>query len=163
VLPEIREQPDFGNNKMSALRLYPLAVGAATIAAVGVGYLLRSRRKTPDQLERERRQRLSTHGRIIDGTIIDAQEVTNEGADAITLLIYRYDVSGVSYEASQDITHLRQFVDIHTCQIGLPSSVKYDPQNPGDSIVIAEDWSGLRLNPIAIPIRKRAPVPVPAK
>jgi len=147
---------------MSALRFYPVAIGAVTLAAVGVGYLLRSRRKTPDQLERERRQRLSTHGRIIDGTIIDAQEVTN-GDSPIQLLIFRYDVSGVSYEASQDITHLRQFVDIHTCQIGLPSSVKYDPQNPGDSIVIAEDWSGLRLNPIAIPARKRTPVPVPAK
>ena len=129
-------------------------------AAVGVGYLLRSRRKTPDQLERERRLRLSTHGRIIDGTIIDAQEVTNGDSNPIQLLIFRYDVSGVSYEASQDITHLRQFVDIHTCQIGLPSSVKYDPQNPGDSIVIAEDWSGLRLNPIAIPVRKRKPVSV---
>ncbi len=140
---------------MSAVRLYPLAIGAVTIAAVGVGYLLRSRRKTPEQLERERRLRLSTHGRIIDGTIIDAQEVTNGDSHPIQLLIFRYDVSGVSYEASQDITHLRQFVDIHTCQIGLPSSVKYDPQNPGDSIVIAEDWSGLRLNPIAIPTRKR--------
>ena len=144
---------------MSALRLFPL-VGVTAAAAVGVGYLLRSRRKTPDQLERERRLRLSTHGRIIDGTIIDAQEVTNGDANPIQLLIFRYDVSGVSYEASQDITHLRQFVDIHTCQIGLPSSVKYDPQNPGDSIVIAEDWSGLRLNPIALPPKKRAPVPV---
>lgn len=144
---------------MSALRLFPL-VGVTAVAAVGVGYLLRSRRKTPDQLELERRLRLSTHGRIIDGTIIDAQEVANGDSNPIQLLIYRYDVSGVSYEASQDITHLRQFVDIHTCQIGLPSSVKYDPQNPGDSIVIAEDWSGLRLNPVAIPVRKRTPVSV---
>jgi len=144
---------------MSALRLYPVVVGAATIAAIGVGYILRGHRKTPEQLERERRQRISTHGRIIDGTVIDAQEVTNGNANPVQLLIYRYDVSGVSYEASQDITHLRQFVDIHTCQIGLPSSVKYDPQNPGDSIVISEGWSGLRLNPIAVPRLKRTPVP----
>ena len=141
---------------MTALRLYPAVVGGAAVLAFGVGYLLRKRRKTPEQFERERRLRLSTHGRIIDGTVIDAQEVVDGAADPILLLIYRYDVSGVSYEASQDITHLRQFVDIHTCQIGLPSSVKYDPQNPGDSIVIAEDWSGLRLNPIVIPARKRA-------
>jgi hypothetical protein len=144
---------------MSALRLYPVVVGAATVLAVGVGYALRSRRKTPDQLERERRLRISTHGRIIDGTVIDAQETSND-ANAMQLLIYRYDVSGVSYEASQDITHLRQFVDIHTCQIGLPSSVKYDPQNPGDSIVISEEWSGLRLNPVVIASRKRKPVAV---
>lgn len=142
---------------MTALRLYPAVLGGATVLALAIGYMLRSRRKTPDQLERERRLRISTHGRIIDGTVIDAQEVVNGNANPIQLLIYRYDVSGVSYEASQDITHLRQFVDIHTCQIGLPSSVKYDPQNPGDSIVISEEWSGLRLNPIGLPLKKRIP------
>jgi len=138
---------------MSVLRLYPVVLGGATLLAVGAGYYLRKRRKTPEQLERERRLRLSTHGRIIDGTVIDAQEVTNEHGP-VQLLIYRYDVSGVSYEASQDITYLRQYVDIHTCKIGLPSSVKYDPQNPGDSIVISEEWSGLRLNPV-IPLKRR--------
>lgn len=140
---------------MSALRLYPAVLGGATVLALGVGYVLRKRRKTPEQLERERRMRLSVHGRIIDGTVIDAQEMPNGDGNPILLLIYRYDVSGVSYEASQDITYLRQFVDIHTCQIGLPSSVKYNPQNPGDSIVISEEWSGLRLNSAGVPIRKR--------
>jgi len=141
---------------MSALRFYPAVLGGATVAlALGFGYVLRKRRKTPEQLERERRMRISVHGRIIDGTVIDAQEVANGNGNPVQLLIYRYDVSGVSYEASQDITHLRQFVDIHTCKIGLPSSVKYDPQNPGDSIVISEEWSGLRLNSLGVPIKKR--------
>jgi len=132
-------------------------LGGATVLALGVSYVLRKRRKSPEQIERERRMRISTYGRIIDGTVIDAQEVANgNGNDnPVQLLIYRYDVSGVSYEASQDITHLRQFVDIHTCKIGLPSSVKYDPQNPGDSIVISEQWSGLRLNSLGVPIKKR--------
>lgn len=140
---------------MNALRLYPAIMGGATVLAFGVGYVLRKRRKTPEQLERERRMRISVHGRIIDGTVIDAQETTNGSGNTVQLLIYRYDVSGVSYEASQDITHLRQYVDIHTCKIGLPSSVKYDPQNPGDSIVISEQWSGLRLNSLGVPIKKR--------
>ena len=148
---------------MTALRLYPVVIGAVTVVGLGVAYVLRSRRKTAEQLERERRQRLSMHGRIIDGTVIDAQEIANGDAHAVQLLIYRYDVSGVSYEASQDITHLRQFVDIHTCQIGLPSSVRYDPQNPGDSIVISEQWSGLRLNPVSVPVRPRAARAVPKK
>jgi len=145
------------NQTMSTLRYIPAALGGASLMVLGVGYILRKRRKTPEQLERERRMRLSMHGRIIDGTVIDAQEMANTSGNAVQLLIYRYDVSGVSYEASQDITHLRQYVDIHTCQIGLPSSVKYDPQNPGDSIVISEEWSGLRLNLVGVPIRKRAP------
>ena len=129
-------------------------LGGATVLLVGAGYFLRKRRKTPEQLERERRLRISTHGRIIDGTVIDAQESANVDGSSVQLLIYRYDVSGVSYEASQDITHLRQYVDLHTCKIGLPSSVKYDPQNPGDSIVISEEWSGLRLAPV-IPLRRK--------
>jgi hypothetical protein len=140
---------------MSALRYYPALIGGATLLAVGTTYLLRRGRKTPDQLEKERRLRISLHGRITDGTVIDAQEITQEGHDSIQLLIYQYDVAGVSYEASQDITYLRQYVDIHTCKVGLPSSVKYNPQNPGDSIVIAEDWSGLRTDPIVSGIRRR--------
>ena len=141
---------------MSALRLYPAVIGGAALVAVGARFLLRLRRKTAEQLERERRERISTHGRIIDGTVIDTQELPNANG-SVQLLIFRYDVGGVSYEASQDITHLRQFVDLHTCKIGLPSSVKYDPQNPGDSIVISETWSGLRLNPIVnqFPMMKR--------
>lgn len=123
-----------------------MLLGGAAVLAVGIGYMFHKRRKTPEQLERERRIRISMYGRITDGTVIDAQEVSNPAA--MQLLIYQYDVGGVSYEASQDITHLRQFVDIHTCKVGVPASVKYNPQNPGDSIVIAEDWSGLRLKPL---------------
>jgi hypothetical protein len=111
--------------------------------AVGVVYWIRSRRKTADQRETERRQWLSATGRIIDGTVLDVQEATLDGR-AFQLLIYNYDVAGASYEASQDITHLRQFVDLHNCKIGLPASVKYDPHNPGNSIVVAEGWTGLR-------------------
>jgi hypothetical protein len=118
------------------------AVGAAALGA-GVTYWVRSRRKTPEQLERERRLRISSSGRITDGTVIDAQEVPNGGKPA-QFLIYQYDVGGVGYEASQDVTYLRQFVDLHSCRIGLPASVKYDPTNPGNSIVITEEWSGLR-------------------
>ncbi len=140
--------------EMSALRYTPALIGGLAALTVGAGYMLRRRRKTPEQLEKERRERISAHGRIIDGTVIDAQEMT-EGENTVQLLIYQYDVGGVSYEASQDITHLRQFVDIHTCKVGVPSSIKYDPQNPGDSIVISENWSGLRLNPIVNRWRRR--------
>ena len=117
---------------------------AGTIGAIGLVYLAVGRRKTPEEYERQRRERINNFGRITDGTVLDAQEmqVNNKPAQ---LVIYQYDVGGVSYEASQDITTLRQWVDLHTCRIGLPTSVKYDPQNPGNSIVIAEGWIGLRM------------------
>ena len=117
---------------------------AATIGAIGIAFYSRSTRKTPEDIERSRRTRINSYGRITDGTVLDAQEMTANHRPA-QLVIYQYDVGGVSYEASQDITYLRQWVDLHTCRIGLPTSVKYDPQNPGNSIVIAEGWIGLRM------------------
>ena len=130
---------------MDALRVYLwVALGAAAAAGSGVGYWLRSRRKSPEERERERRLWLSQHGRITDGTVIDVREVSANGSGPRQMIIYRYDVGGVSYEASQDVTHLRQFIDIHSCKLGLPTSIRYDPQNPGDSIVISEAWKGLR-------------------
>jgi hypothetical protein len=130
---------------MSSLRLYPLVfVGSGAAAALGAYYWARSHRKTPEQREQERRQRLATSGRITDGTVLDFREYADDGQPAVQLLIYTYDVAGVSYECSQDITRLRQRVDSHSCQIGAPASIKYDPQSPGNSIVISEQWTGLR-------------------
>jgi hypothetical protein len=128
---------------MNSLRYLPYAFMGVAAVGAGVGYWMYSRRKTPDQLEQERRARINAGGRITDGTVIDAQEMEN-GSKPAQFLIYQYDVGGVGYEASQDVTYLRQFVDLHSCRIGLPASVKYDPANPGNSIVICEEWSGLR-------------------
>jgi hypothetical protein len=132
----------------SAMGRFPvsslLAIAVAVLLLAGAGLWLRSRRKTPEQLERERRLRLNAMGRITDGTVLDVHEERGQRGRVQQLLIYRYDVAGVSYEASQDVTHLRHLVDLHSCRIGLPASVKYDAQNPGNSIVIAEGWTGLR-------------------
>jgi hypothetical protein len=124
--------------------LYAAYAGGAVVAAIGISFWMRANKKTPEDRERMRRERINSFGRITDGTVLDAHEmeVNNKPAQ---LVIYQYDVGGVSYEASQDITQLRQWVDMHTCRIGLPTSVKYDPQNPGNSIVIAEGWIGLRM------------------
>lgn len=129
---------------MSPLRLYPLIISTAAAASVFWFYMVRGRRKTPEQREQERRQRIAAIGRITDGTVIDVQELPFENQHAATMLIYQYDVAGVSYEASQDVTYLRQWVNLHSCRLGLPTSVKYDPQNPGNSLVVSERWMGLR-------------------
>ncbi len=128
---------------MNPLRLYMIAVGAAGVAAASYA-LLRRKPKTSDDIERERRKWLNGIGRITDGTVIDVQEISPNGKTAATMLIYQYDVAGVSYEASQDVTYLRQWINLHSCRLGLPTSVKYDPHNPGNSLVISEGWMGLR-------------------
>src|SRR5207237_10425082 len=121
----------------------PIVAGGVAALAAGAGVLLwRVRRKTPEQREQERRIRIAQLGRITDGTVIDVSELSisqnSNGSGALQLLIYQYDVAGVSYEAAQDVTHLRPFVDLHTCRIGVPASITYAPQHPGNSIVIAE-------------------------
>ena len=84
--------------------------------------------------------------RIAANAIADRIVAVMQGASnrPSTFLIYQYDVAGVSYEASQDVTYLRQFINLHSCRLGLPTSVRFDPQNPGNSIVLSERWMGLR-------------------
>ena len=128
---------------MLPIRLYSWVL-AGSGAALAAFLLLRRKRKGPDELERERREWLDHVGRITDGTVIDVQEISATGDRPSTMLIFQYDVAGVSYEASQDVTYLRQLINLHSCRLGLPTSVRYDPQNPGNSIVISERWMGLR-------------------
>ena len=128
---------------MIALRIYTLALSTIGLAAASYA-LLRRKPRDADEVELERRTWLNTVGRITDGTVIDVQEIAKETDRPATMLIYQYDVAGVSYEASQDVTYLRQWLNLHSCRLGLPTSVKYDSRNPGNSMVIAEGWMGLR-------------------
>ncbi len=128
---------------MNPLRLYTVIL-AGSGALLAAYLLLRRKPKDAKELERERRLWLDRVGRITDGTVIDVQELQATDHKSSTLLIYQYDVAGVSYEASQDVTYLRQFINLHSCRLGLPTSVRYDPQNPGNSMVVSERWMGLR-------------------
>ena len=128
---------------MEITRIYWVPAVAAALVVV---YLAsRRKRKTADDLELERRQFIDRVGRITDGTVIDVQEMAaSEKQRSAILLIYNYDVAGVSYECSQDVTYLRHWINLHSCRLGLQTSVKYDPQNPGNSLVVSENWMGLR-------------------
>lgn len=129
---------------MDSLRLYGL-VTAGGVALLGAYALLRPRAKTAEELEKDRRLWLEGTGRITDGTVIDVQELSAaNNHHAAVMLIYKYDVAGVTYECSQDVTYLRHWINLHSCRLGLHTSVKYDPQNPGNSLVVSENWMGLR-------------------
>jgi len=128
---------------MIPFHLYGLIL-AGSGAVLAVYLLLRRKPKSADDLERERREWLDRVGRITDGTVIDVQETPASEHKPLTFLIYQYDVAGVSYEASQDVTYLRQRINLHSCRLGVPTSVRYDPQNPGNSMVVSERWLGLR-------------------
>jgi hypothetical protein len=59
------------------------------------------------------------------------------------LLHYTYAISGVSYETAQDVTGLEERLHLARIASGQIASVKYDPSNPSNSILLADDWSGL--------------------
>lgn len=128
---------------MTLLRIYALT-GALAIATASTVAWFNGRKKTPEQREALRRQRINSQGRITDGTVLDVQEVDSDASHSTQLVIYTYDVAGVQYECSQDITNLREILDVNSCRIGVMASVKYDPHMPGNSIVVSETWCGLR-------------------
>lgn len=130
------------------------AFAAAGLCAGGALAWMRLRKRpTEEELERRRRQFLVKTGRIMDGTILDTSEVEQDEDGELHLILYRYELAGVVYECSQDVTHLKEYVDIHDCRLSFPCSVRYDPRQPGNSIVVAETWSGLRDTANSVPVR----------
>lgn len=104
-------------------------------------------------MERQRRAYLNQIGRIVEGQITDLVEVAEDTArrkdsreadGRRKLVCYSYSISGVSYETAQDITSLEGRAGLDRIITGLPASIKYDPSNPSNSILLADDWSGLR-------------------
>ena len=130
------------------------ALNAAALTVVAGAFISRLLGRSPDadEIERQRRSYLNQIGRIVEGQITDLVEVAEDTArgkgktsDAKRRLVcYSYSISGVSYETAQDITSLEGRAGLERIVTGLPASVKYDPSNPSNSIVIADDWSGLR-------------------
>ena len=59
------------------------------------------------------------------------------------LVRYSYSISGVTYETAQDITGIEERLHLARVAAGQIASVKYDPSNPSNSILVADDWSGL--------------------
>jgi hypothetical protein len=146
---------------MSALSLRdPQVFGALAAAGLCIGGVVAwstmRKRPTEEELERQRRQHLVKAGRIMDGTILDISDVgpSESGrAGGMHLILYRYEIAGVVYECSQDVTQLKEHVNIYECRLSFPCSVRYDPRCPTNSIVVAENWSGLRETANSVPIR----------
>ena len=128
---------------MHPLRWYSVGICALTLSAAAVAWVIRARRAKPDR-EQLRRAWLSRSGRLTTGTTLDLHDAMDEKQQQIMLLSYQYHVSGVAYEASQDITRLQEVIDFETWRVGQAATVRYDPHNPGNSIVISETWNGLR-------------------
>jgi hypothetical protein len=116
---------------------------AAALVAVGL-WMVFHKRPTPEERERARRQLLARSGRLVDGMLLDICEFEAEDGRTLTMLVYSYRIGGVDYESSQDITDMRGVVDAAEVRAGFPCSARYLPGSPQNSIVVAEEWTGLR-------------------
>ena len=108
------------------------------------------RRRAPAERERRRRLAVHAHGRLGSATVVDFRD---------GVVTYTYWVGGVEHLASQDLSPLAHLLppDPDT-MIELPASIKYLARNPANSIVLCEEWSGLRF-----PQGASAPEPRPER
>jgi hypothetical protein len=125
------------------------AVMGSGLLALGL-WLIFHKRPSEEELERVRRLFLARSGRLVDGMLLEVCEVfcparsKKEIDRTLTMLLFSYRIGGVDYESSQDVTEMGSVIDVSQVRAGFPCSVRYQPGNPHNSIVVAEEWSGLR-------------------
>jgi hypothetical protein len=107
---------------------------AAALAALAI-WIARRMRATPEKRERLRRLSIHTTGRLGDAFLTEVRE---------NLLHYTYKVRGVQYEASQDVSALRDRLPADPDRMIGMVAMKYLSKNPANSILLCEEWSGLR-------------------
>jgi hypothetical protein len=133
---------------------WQITAGLVLLAALGAAgaWLKLRKRPSAQELELARRQFLVQSGRIVDGMLLDVCEVDAEDGRTLTMLLFNYRIAGVDYECSQDVTLLREILDVAQVRAGFPCSVRYQPGNPQNSIVVAEGWTGIRAGLPVLPI-----------
>ncbi len=94
------------------------------------------KRRSPEQAERARRLYLGARGRITEA------EITAVQGHSVS---YSYHVGGVSYQVVQDVSPFADALPQDASLLPGPVLVRYLPANPANSIVIGEQWSGIRL------------------
>jgi len=142
-------------------------IGVAAAVIVAAAVLLHrhfQKPQDPEDEERRRRFQLNQVGRIVEGLVVELVEtpgtasldsgpavatpqtapVSGGSAFGIRRLVrYSYSIAGVTYETAQDVTGLEERLCLERLAAGQPASVKYDPANPSNSILVADDWSGI--------------------
>ena len=127
-----------------------LACAFAAPLPVLAFWIARRMRATPEKRERLRRLSIHANGRLGEAFLTAVDE---------NLLHYTYKVRGVQYEASQDVSALRDRLPADPDRMIGMVGMKYLPKNPANSLLLCEDWSGLRE-----PFRRVTPVaPFPSR
>jgi hypothetical protein len=120
----------------TAAETLTLVLAVVLVILIGLlGYRAwKESRVSPQERERRRCAALVAHGKMGDATLVEVRD---------NLLFYSYAVRGVEYIASQDVALWQSHLPADFSVSG-PVAVRYDARNPANSIVVAEQWSGLR-------------------
>ena len=127
--------PDSWTGLLSNPVAIAVALGALVIVLLVVRHYYLTPAPTPEELERLRRLAIHRGGKMGDGEIVDVDD---------NAIVYSYSVAGVVYTASQDATELRAIMPPDPMSMIGPVMIKFDPRNAANSIVLCEEWSGLR-------------------
>jgi hypothetical protein len=117
--------------------------GIALLLIAAAIFIAMRFQRSPEKREKLRRLAVNRQGRLGDAMITEANDHT---------LYYSYTIRGVHYTASQDVTPLRDRLPENPERLIGIASIKYATNNPANSILLCEEWSGLRIN-------AREPVP----
>ena len=105
---------------LNPIRVFEIAAGAvvvAGLAAAGAWMVLR-KKPSEEELEVARRLFLAQSGRLVDGTLLDVCEVPTPEGILLTMLLYGYRIGGVDYQCTQDVTRMRDIVDVTSVRAG---------------------------------------------
>jgi len=118
-----------------------LMAGVAGALTGVAAWFVPAARRSPAERERRRRLAVNVRGRTGGAKITDFHD---------GVLCYTYFVGGVEYTAFQDVSALADMLpeDPRTL-IQRPATLKYLAHNPANSILLCEEWSGLRFYPQA--------------
>lgn len=97
-------------------------------------WIVYQRRMTPVERERRRRALVNKTQRTTEALVTEA---------TAEMIHFQYELRGVRYFASQDVSVLGAYLPGDVTRLIGPVSVKYDPRNPANSIVVCEEWTGL--------------------
>jgi hypothetical protein len=119
------------------MQIAAVCILAAGIAGLAIWAFLR-KSSSPEKRELQRRLAVNAEGRLGDALITEVMDNT---------MYYSYSVRGVQYAASQDVSSLRDRLPAALERLIGRAGMKYLTRNPANSILLCEEWSGLRTLP----------------
>ena len=120
---------------MNSDALKVLALGILAVLLSALLYRQVRVRRDPVRRERQRRQEVYLTGRLAEGMVLDLDD---------SCVHYCYTVNSVPYSTAQDFSTLEQYLPTDRNSMIGEVRVKFAHNNPANSIVVCEFWSGFR-------------------